>query len=208
MRLFKRNKIVDLPDDMRMTSTEGPLHDVVERAPDQPVDPLPAMVQRMAGELIASTALSKVQADIHGLRSEAQRQAENGDKLNRAFGEFREKEIQPLREELKSLRYNMGAKVEQTTTELAAFVGRLDGIVDMLLMAQGWGPERIAEYKAQHGLDSTQAPRAAEFAAYAEQQAELKGQLQALTESNQRLAEQNERLLNRLRARKRKRRSG
>lgn len=182
-----------------------------EHAPASTGGLLPVMhaqTERLANELIASTVVSRVQADIAGLRSEAQRQAENGDKLNRAFGEFREKEIQPLREELKALRYNMGAKVEQTTTELAAFVARLDGIVDMLLMAQGWKPEQIAAHKQQHGLDSIQAPRAAEFAAYAEGTAELRQQLQALSASNAELVAQNERLLDQVRRTKKKRRGG
>ena len=155
-----------------------------------------SLAERLASEFIASTALSTIQADIRSMTQAMSEQNCNNAMLNSAMGEFKEKLLVPLKEELSALRYNLGAKVEQSTTELGAYVGGLEKVITVLLKAQGMSDGAIEQWKTNYGLDTVNAPRAAEFAAYREQTDELV----QLRESNGVLTEQNQRLIERLEA--------
>lgn len=167
---------------------------------------LPAnFVEQLGAQFIASTALATVQADVHTLVRRFNEHLEHMAALNTALGDFRNHLVVPLREELKHLRYNTGARVEQTTSELDVIVAHLDKLMTPLLRAQGWSDERIAQYREEHGLVMREAPRAVEFAEYREsvekirdelgaQNARLLEEVRTLREANEALAAQNRKL--------------
>lgn len=184
MGLFSRRKAGPAPD------IEEPRAEPAREltlAPPTGAGATQDMVAKAAGELLAGTVMSRIQADVALIAKRLDEQNGNMHALNLALGDFREKLVVPLKAELAHLRYGMGPKVEQTTTELAMFVTHLDKVLGGILEAQGWSKERVAQYRSDTGLDSVDAPRAAEFNAYAE-----------TIESNRILAEQNQRLLARL----------
>jgi len=151
-------------------------------------------VAQSEAQYLVATTISRMEANVGALVRRFEEHVGNQDKLNRALGDFREKLVIPLAEELKHLRYGMGAKVEQTTTELAGIVNHLDKALTAIFKAQGWSDEQISAYKTQYGLDSISAPRAAEFAAYAERIAGLREEYEKLLAQNALLIEQNQRL--------------
>lgn len=145
-------------------------------------------------EHLPSTAYSRMHADVMAILKVTQEQNQHTHALNVAMGEFKEKLIVPLKEELAALRYNMGAKVEQTTTELSVFVTHLDKLLKLMLKAQGWSDNKIDNYREQFGLNSVDVPRAAEFNAYAAQVKELSDRCAMFADQNERLLRQIKRL--------------
>jgi len=114
-------------------------------------------------------------------------------RLNLAVAEFREKAVQQVTEEIKSLRYGIGNKVGQTTDDLAAIVTNLQATVALMIQAQGMSGRRVKEL-TEKLREQVQAPRAAEFAAYREQVEELIKHAAAVEARNRVLEAENKRL--------------
>ena len=112
---------------------------------DKPQDSIGQLVQRMAGELIASTALSRMEGQVNLMSSRMDKIEANGDKLNHAFGEFKDKEIAPLRRELEHFRYNTGARTEEASTNIEVLLYKISKALDRL----GVGDDFTASIK--HG---------------------------------------------------------
>jgi hypothetical protein len=98
------------------------------------------VMQRMMGEFLASTALTRVQADINQLASNYQQLQTNIHTLNAGLGDFREKVMVPIRQELEYLRYNLGARVEDNVGMLDKLTKHLTEQIDLVLRAKGVNP--------------------------------------------------------------------
>lgn len=98
------------------------------------------IMQRMLGEFMASTALSRLQSDVGAIASDFRQFRENIHHLNAALGEFREQAIVPVKEELKYLRYNLGARSEDTVGSMQKLVHHLEAQLELLLKSRGVNP--------------------------------------------------------------------
>lgn len=108
------------------------------------------------------------------------------DQLNRALGEFREAVVGPFREELRFLRFNLGDKVNHTTTNLEVMVSQLDKVIWANLRAQGFSEEKIREFRIEHGMQP-EAPKGGELELHVAEHQGLIDQVAALTAQNHRL---------------------
>lgn len=120
--------------------------DVVVRGPPQPDIqvqlPDTAVMQRMLGEFMASTALSRVQSDIGQIAADFREFKDNVGRLNSAIGEFREKAILPTLRELEYLRYNLGARSEDNIGAMSKLVHHLQSQLEVLLKSNGVNPHQ------------------------------------------------------------------
>lgn len=178
---------------------EGPLAALVptvmpERPAGLPVNDPGArdMVERLATELISSTALSRIHSEVGSIARDLAAFKDNIGGLNLALGEMREKVLVPLREELKHLRYNLGDKVTLTTTNLDAMVNQLDKQIWAMLRAQGMTDDQIRGFRTAHGM-SPETPSGQELETHV-------AEIEALRESHQALVEQNTRLIKEIEA--------
>lgn len=117
--------------------------DVIVQQP-QPMAPAPTesqVMQRMLGEFMASTALSRVQSDIGAIAADFRQFKDNIANLNTALGEFREQAILPVKRELEYLRFNMGARTEDNIGAMSKLVHHLEGQIELLLKARGINPQ-------------------------------------------------------------------
>lgn len=101
-----------------------------------------AVVQRMMGEFLASTALSSLRADVGGIARDFQEFKANIARLNAELGEFRDKAIVPVLKELEYLRYNSGARMEDTASAIDKLVHHLQNQLELLLKARGVDPHK------------------------------------------------------------------
>ena len=99
-----------------------------------------AVVQRMMGEFLASTALARVQSDVGAIARDFAEFKGNIAKLNSSLGEFRENAIVPVLKELEYLRYNMGARTDDTAAALSKLVHHLQDQLELLLKTRGVNP--------------------------------------------------------------------
>jgi hypothetical protein len=99
-----------------------------------------AVVQRMMGEFLASTALARVQSDVGAIARDFAEFKGNIAKLNSSLGEFRENAIVPVLKELEYLRYNMGARTDDTAAALSKLVHHLQDQLELLLKTRGVDP--------------------------------------------------------------------
>jgi hypothetical protein len=109
--------------------------------------------------------------------------------LNRGLDEFREKAIAPLQEELKYLRFNLGDKVNKTTTNMEVMVDELDKVIWGALRAGGLTDAEIRTFRTEHGMNP-EAPSGQELELHVAQTQGLLDQVAALTAQNQRLLAQ------------------
>ena len=100
------------------------------------------VIERMAAEFLASTALSRVQQDIGAIQSDFRGFKENISKLNAELGEFRHKSIDPIRRELEYQRYTMGARSEGVVANLEKLVHHLAEQIQLVLKARGIDPSK------------------------------------------------------------------
>lgn len=98
------------------------------------------IMQRMLGEFMASTALSRLQSDVGSIAADFRQFRDNIHNLNTALGEFREQAIAPVKEELKYLRYNLGARSEDTVGSMQKLVHHLEAQIELLLKSRGVNP--------------------------------------------------------------------
>ena len=110
------------------------------------------------------------------------------DQLNRALGEFKLQIMQPFHEELRFLRFNLGDKVNQTTTNMEVMVDKLRALITAQLLAKGLTPERVQEYLIENGID--RAPSGPELEVHVAEHQGLIDQVAALTAQNHRLLAQ------------------
>lgn len=115
---------------------------VRHEAAHESADPMQALMQRMAGELIASTALSRVEQQVGQTLREVREYNQNIHALNLALGEFKVRSIDPIRSELEYLRYNLGAKSEDVVTMMQKMVRALDDKLTALGMTPHEKTER------------------------------------------------------------------
>lgn len=117
---------------------------VVQAAPAQlpSTDVMGQLMQRMAGELIASTALSRIQSDVGAMARDFRDFKDNIARLNSELGVFREKVIVPVKEELQYIRYNLGARSDDTVGSMQKLVHHLEAQLELLLKAQGVNPHQ------------------------------------------------------------------
>jgi len=146
--------------------------------------------QRTARELVESAG-TNVPALASALGIIAQRfedSVRNSDALNRAIGEFKLEVIQPFREELRFLRFNLGDKVNQTTTNMEVMVDKLEQLITASLRAQGHTDAQILAFRTENGMD--RAPSGEELEIHVHEHEELLAQVATLTAQNQRLLAQ------------------
>jgi hypothetical protein len=147
--------------------------------------------QLTATQLVAAAgdsvpALATAMGIIAGRFEESVRST---DQLNRALADFKTTVMEHFRGELRFLRYNLGEKVNHTTTNLEVMVGQLDKVIWANLRAQGFSDEKIREFRIEHGMQP-EAPSGPELEMHVQQTEELLGQIAALTAQNQRLMAQ------------------
>ena len=149
--------------------------------------------QPQAVQFIDGTALSRIESNVSALVSEFRKQNENTAALNAALGEFRDTLIVPLREELKNLRFNTGARVEQSSRELELITHHLGKSVRAVLKAAGMTPAQIDGYLHEHGIDFDNQVRNVDLNTYVATIQELREQLQKtvteLAQANLRIKE-------------------
>jgi hypothetical protein len=139
--VFKRNK----------SKQEVVAHVAQEVAGAVPMDV--AVVQRMMGEFLASTALARVQSDVGAIARDFAEFKGNIAKLNTTLGEFRENAILPVLKELEYLRFNSGARMEDTAGSLDKLVHHLQDQLELLLKARGINPTAVLDASGQTALD-------------------------------------------------------
>ena len=147
---------------------------------------IPAMTT-LVGEHLLGTAITRIQSDLGAIQRQMAVQGEHMHALNEALGEFREKLVVPLRQELAYLRYNLGDRVNHATTDLSVYVERLDQVLWGALRAQGLSDADIRKYREEHGMQP-EAPRGYEL------EAQMR-ELEDLRHSNAELVAQNRRLI-------------
>jgi hypothetical protein len=108
--------------------------------PKQPATEI-ELTQRILGEFLASTALSRVQSDIGAIARDFSDFKDNIARLNTELGVFREKVIVPVKDELQYIRYNLGARSDDTVGSLQKLVHHLEGQLELLLKARGINPQ-------------------------------------------------------------------
>lgn len=145
---------------------------------------------RSASELVRAAGDS-VPALAIAMTTIAQRfedSVRNADQLNRALGEFKGQVVVPLLEELKFLRYNLGDKVNKTTTNMEVMVDQLDKTIWGALRASGLTDAQIRTYREEHGMQP-EAPSGQELELHVAEHQALLRQVEVLTEQNRRLLE-------------------
>lgn len=128
--MFKRNK-------------SKPAQEVVAHVAQEVTGAVPmdvAVMQRMMGEFLASTALARVQSDVGAIARDFAEFKGNIAKLNSELGVFRETAIVPVLKELEYLRYNMGARTDDTAAALSKLVHHLQDQLELLLKTRGVDP--------------------------------------------------------------------
>jgi uncharacterized coiled-coil protein SlyX len=151
-----------------------------------PMQPGQEVVAQAVAEFMGNTAISRISADVSAIVKRLDEQNGHMHALNTALGEFREKLVVPLREELKFLRYNLGDKVNHTVTDLDVMVGQLDKILWGALRASGMTDEQIKAYRTEAGMQP-EAPRGFELEAQTAEREALISQVRTLVAQNQRL---------------------
>lgn len=159
----RAGKLVSVEGPERLTATQ-----LIERAGDS----VPALARALT--VIAERFEQSVQASHQ---------------LNLAIGQFRNEIVTPLREELKYLRFNLGDKVNKTTTNMEVMVDQLDKTIWGALRASGLTDAQIREYRTEHGMNP-EAPSGQELEIHLAQTQGLLDQVAALTAQNQRLMAQ------------------
>ena len=146
--------------------------------------------QKTATELIAAAGNSvpALAAALTTIATRFEDSVRASDALNRGLGEFRAEVIVPLREELKFLRYNLGDKVNKTTTNMEVMVDQLDKTIWGALRASGLTDAQIRTYREEHGMQP-EAPSGQELELHVAQHQALLNQVAVLTEQNRRLLE-------------------
>lgn len=161
------------------------------RNPDQQLILAEETSQRTATELITSAGNS-VPALASALTVIAQRfeqSVQASHELNRGLAEFRNETVKPLIEELKFLRYNLGDRVNKTTTNMEVMVDQLDKTIWGALRASGLTDDQIRTYRTEHGMNP-EAPSGQELEIHMGQHQALLDQVATLTAQNQRLLAQ------------------
>lgn len=147
------------------------------------------MVQALAGELHSGRQLDVIRSDMAAMRRDFSRLVENIDGLNKSLGDFRDKLVVPLKDELAHLRYNMGARVSQTVTNLDVYVAKLDKVIWGMLRAQGLSDDQIRAFRTENGM-SPETPTGPELEMHTRYVEGLKDQVAALVTQNERLLAQ------------------
>lgn len=141
-------------------------------------------------DYLPSTVASRIESNLGALNRRFDAFVDNIAGLNTALGDFRDKQVVPIKEELRHLRYNLGAKAEQTVTNLDVLVAHLDRQINVVMALQGKNPDEIAKFKEAHGIQPF-APTGQEL--------EVQQQMnEAFKEENFNLTEQVKRLLARI----------
>ena len=211
----QRQDPVNRPGSIRLTPDDpgyasGPV--VVREGFDQTESQggnMQALMARMAGEFLASTALSTIQADINAQRRQLEAFVKNVHDLNVQLGDFRAKQVEPIKRELEYLRYNLGDRsttVLQTLEVLTSRLGRT-------LEAGGTRiPEDLANAPSMQELlaSGVKANEAVEQGSFTliEQNKRLLEEIEKLREENTSLKGRLAALGRRNRAKKGKRRAG
>lgn len=181
---------VDRPDGD--TAEEPPLPEDIRAPHNARGQVILAREQRQstATELIAAAGNSvpALAAALTTIASRFEDSVRASDAMNRGLGEFRAEVIVPLREELKFLRYNLGDKVNRTTTNMEVMVDQLDKTIWGALRASGLTDAQIRTYREEHGMQP-EAPSGQELELHMTQHQGLMDQVAALTEQNRRLLE-------------------
>lgn len=99
------------------------------------------IAQRMMGEFMASTVMSRVESNLGQLVRDFGDFKTNVGQLNAALGEFREQAILPVKRELEYLRYNMGARTEDNIGTMSKLVHHLEAQIELLLKSRGVNPQ-------------------------------------------------------------------
>jgi hypothetical protein len=146
--------------------------------------------QKTATELIraAGDSMPALAVALTTIAQRFEDSVRNADTLNRTLGEFKEQVVGPFREELRFLRFNLGDKVNQTTTNMEVMVDKLEKLITANLRSQGFSDEKILEFRVENGLDRP--PSGPELEAHVAEHQELLAQVAALTAQNQRLLAQ------------------
>lgn len=199
--IFKKRKAALPPQVQEATQTAEESSEVIksmaaERAPHNPHQKLITAAEQgelPASELMAQAVQAGLPAMMTAMTTIARRFEQfvvNIDAVNRGLAEFKREVSEPLRDELKHLRYNLGDKVTLTTTNLDSMVSALDRQVWALLRASGMSDDKIREYRTEHGMNPD-APSSQEL----ELQANM---IKGLQDTIDELKQQNERLLSQL----------
>lgn len=146
-----------------------------------------SIVEGLAQELIQNTALSRLQSDVSATKTALTQMTDNVHRMNLALGEMQEKVLEPVKKEMAFLRYNLGDKVNVTTTYMEKMVKMLDKQIWAVLRAKGMKDTQIRKFRDDHGMNPEE-PSGPELEA--QQRA-----LEDMAESNVQLIEQNKRLL-------------
>lgn len=145
-------RLPDLPHRLRRAAFKGKVvfkRKSKQQLVAQPPAPAPTMAtelqvaQRMMGEFMASTVMSRVQSDIGQLVRDFGDFKDNVGKLNSALGEFREQAINPVKRELEYLRFNMGARTEDNIGAMSKLVHHLESQIELLLKSRGVNPHQV-----------------------------------------------------------------
>jgi hypothetical protein len=108
------------------------------------------------------------------------------DAMNRALGDFVQSTVVPLREELKSLRFDLGDRVKASANDLSVYVDKLDKVIWAALRSHGLSDDQIREFRSENGMQP-EAPRGHELEAHVAEVEEMRATIESLTRQNRRL---------------------
>lgn len=114
--------------------------------------------------------------------------------LNQALGDFRDKVMVPIREELKFLRYNLGDKANTTVSQMQGVLGHFDKLFVGLLKASGKDEGQIEAIRISLGIPAN-LPSLEQLEAEGRPAVDSAAQsaaIESLMAQNQRLIEANE----------------
>ena len=148
---------------------------------------LPVLSDRVRpADLMLANEVTRISSEVGSLARSFDKFQSNIHELNVALGQMQQKLLVPLKDELDHLRYNTGAKVEQSTTQLNAIVNHLDRQLTTVLKAAGFSSAQVAGFKEEAGI-APNAPTGEEL----ENEVRTRELLQT---SNEELIAQNQRL--------------
>lgn len=129
-------------------------------------------------------SLEDAKAVLRVIATRLEMTAQSSDQLNRALAHFKEFSVNPLVEELRQLRYNMGDRLTRSSQNLEVCVDKLDKVIWAALRAAGMSDAQIRTFRTENGM-APEAPRGDELMAHLQMVDGLKASNIALIDQNQ-----------------------
>lgn len=164
--------------------------DAFQHGPVGSALPAPASaVQALQLGMVFGNELAALRAEQSGIRRMVEAHNENLAGVNRALGEFRDKVMAPIKEELGFLRYNLGDRANTTVSQMTGVLTHLDKLFEAIARMGGMDPGQIVQLREEMGIPK-EIPSLAELEATGRPAVDydaMHSQIAQLTQQNSRL---------------------